>query len=734
MAGPGLTIGTSAGAIIFVGTIVALWVVAQFVSRRSDRANKTNPKLRRAEQKALSLSWSDPSSEAAIGAWQEVLRQARELDNEFVSGKALAVLGSIRFQRKEFNECLLSCDTAIKLLHTDKTRQLQASILLTKALAAEKLGHETLAQEALLEALRLNREIPNIGGELKVLNQLGAVYHRAGNRAEGEKYHQLTLELARECGDRSIEARALHNLGTLAHQDGRLDDGLTLLRQALEVKHELSDPSGFETMNNIGSIHYQKGEVELAEAIWTDALSQATKSGKRSASLLGNVAELKFARGESLEAIELRKEALNIRREAGDQPKVAQQLAWIGGKYLGIGDLEQGRDYCEQSMQIAESTQNEKLLASGLQNLATYYSKTGDVAQATGMTQRALALYKEAGDQRNVVVALNNLGSYAHLRGEFAKAETLLAEALHLADSLQDSKLQTTVISGIGLLKKDAGEPRSGLALLTQSAEMRKVRQDLRHECSSLANMASIEIDLGLMGLALDHANRAASIARMTGNKESEVISVLLVGGVYRERGELEKAKEITEQAMESAEKLGIVRNRLWARKNMGLISLYLGAFDYSVSILTDAAHQAHRYEFYLLEAMILADLSSAEIGRGDVEKGIARAEATLKLAENIASIMTIGNSWHWIGTGRQQLKQYDAAMTALRRALTVRESIEHCRGKAETHRKLAEVQRTLGDVADARESYRKSLDGFRSLGNESSARQVESDLKAFDL
>jgi hypothetical protein len=56
MAGPGLTIGTSAGAIIFVGTIVALWVVAQFVSRRSDRANKTNPKLRRAEQKALSLS------------------------------------------------------------------------------------------------------------------------------------------------------------------------------------------------------------------------------------------------------------------------------------------------------------------------------------------------------------------------------------------------------------------------------------------------------------------------------------------------------------------------------------------------------------------------------------------------------------------------------------------------------------------------------------------------------
>jgi hypothetical protein len=34
--------------------------------------------------------------------------------------------------------------------------------------------------------------------------------------------------------------------------------------------------------------------------------------------------------------------------------RAAQQLSWIGGKYLGIGDLEQGRDYCEQVSAIGK--------------------------------------------------------------------------------------------------------------------------------------------------------------------------------------------------------------------------------------------------------------------------------------------------------------------------------------------------------------------------------------------
>ena len=124
---------------------------------------------------------------------------------------------------------------------------------------------------------------------------------------------------------------------------------------------------------------------------------------------------------------------------------------------------------------------------------------------------------------------------------------------------------------------------------------------------------------------------------------------------------------------------------------------------------------------------MILTDLSSAEIGSGDVAKAMARAEATLKIGESMGAKFVMASSWHWIGTARQQLKQYDSALTAFRHSLVIREAIEHCSGRADTHRKLAEVQLAIGDVVGARENYRRCIDTFRLLGNRSLVQQVES-------
>jgi tetratricopeptide (TPR) repeat protein len=714
--------------------ILGFGALAWLLNRRVGRTSKPGSAISEAEQRALTVANNNPSSDEAVDAWQEVLRQGRELNDDFVCGKALVVLGSASFQRKEFFKSVSYCDDALKLPDTARIRDLLPGTLLTKALAAEKLGQDSVALDALLEALRLNRESCDIGGELEVVNRLGTTYHRAGNRAEAEKYFKLTLKLARETGNRKIEARALHNLGTLAQKHGQHEDGLALLQQALEIKRKVSDVSAFETMNAIGSIHYKRGAVDLAEGIWMEALMQARKTGKPVPALLGNIAELKFARGKFLEAIELRKEALKIRREAGDLPGVVRQLGWIGGKYLSIGELDQGRDYCEESLKMAESTQNRTLEALGLQNLGTYYSESGDLRQAIALNERALTLHRETSDERNVIGGMNNLANYARLQGDLAKAEALLTEALCLADRLCDCRLQARTLNGMGVFKRDAGEPRAGLALVMRAAEMEEARKDRRHECAFLANAASIEIDLGQTKLALEHASRAAELAQLTANREVEVMSILLVGGVYRERGELEKAREVTMQAAASAEKIGSVRTRLSARKNMGLLLAYEGDFDSAVRLLSAAAYEAHRCGFYLLEAAILADLSSAEIGRGEIEAGIARAQSTLKVAETMGVKAVMGNSWHAIGTGHQQLKQYDSALDALRHSLTVREIIEHCRGKADTQRKLAEVHLALGDLASARTHYRKCLDGFTSLGNKPMAHEVEAALKAAGL
>ena len=79
---------SGSGAIIFLATIAGIWVLARFGNRHADRVNHTSPALRKAEQKALAMAKGDPSSDEAVDAWQEVLRQTRELNNDLGSGKA----------------------------------------------------------------------------------------------------------------------------------------------------------------------------------------------------------------------------------------------------------------------------------------------------------------------------------------------------------------------------------------------------------------------------------------------------------------------------------------------------------------------------------------------------------------------------------------------------------------------------------------------------------------------
>jgi tetratricopeptide (TPR) repeat protein len=95
------------------------------------------------------------------------------------------------------------------------------------------------AGEALAEALGIFRDIGHRGGEVEVLNELGALHRVQGSLAEAEACHSAALRVAREIRSAWDEAHALAGLGRCDLAAGHPAAAEARLRQAYQMFHRI---------------------------------------------------------------------------------------------------------------------------------------------------------------------------------------------------------------------------------------------------------------------------------------------------------------------------------------------------------------------------------------------------------------------------------------------------------------------------------------------------------------
>src|SRR5678810_1189335 len=90
--------------------------------------------------------------------------------------------------------------------------------------------------------------------------------------------------------------------------------------------------------------------------------------------------------------------------------------------------------YCEQSLVIAESTQDERTQSNALLHLAEVYKQTGDIEKATEFSNRSLELKKAIGDRRREVEMLLFLADL-YKSVDHDKVLDVLNNALQIAEN-----------------------------------------------------------------------------------------------------------------------------------------------------------------------------------------------------------------------------------------------------------------------------------------------------------
>jgi tetratricopeptide (TPR) repeat protein len=223
---------------------------------------------------------------------------------------------------------------------------------------------------------------------------------------EGERVVQAAQrasELYEQLGDRIGVARARFELAQGLFRMGREAEIEQPLQQALETFQTLGDPYWTARCLDRGGLALMlRGELDASRKSFSDALAlyQARGDDTGCDRALANLAELEFAAGNAVRAIERAQEALAIDLRLKRKSNLAISYNNIAAYRASLGQYDEARASARAALSAARESQHAVMVGIAIQHLALIAAVRGDARRSAHLVGFADGAYKTAGSQR----------------------------------------------------------------------------------------------------------------------------------------------------------------------------------------------------------------------------------------------------------------------------------------------------------------------------------------------
>ena len=333
---------------------------------------------------------------------------------------------------------------------------------------------------------------------MAILHNIGHVQYRMGNYEEAVRTYAKALQLGnnsfRKNSHEMLEVAATLNcLGVLyfhlpkAETEKAMDlylESLAIHRSVLGAACESKEVA--TTLNNIGRVHYMRGEHEQALSMYQDALRMRRN-------LLGeehldvgatvyNAGQTYHQMGCLADAMTLYKEFLVIaRKRLGVYHRdVAIMLKCMAQIHHEEKDYDKGAELYREALVVGKAALGNyhPEVASTLNKLGNLYYERGDFENALKVYKEGLEVERAVLDvfHPNVVVTLTNIGQIYKLKGEFPAALRVYKEAVAIQrHSLGPSHPNIAVtLSSIALIHYQSRSFSKSLEIYQEALRIRR--------------------------------------------------------------------------------------------------------------------------------------------------------------------------------------------------------------------------------------------------------------------
>lgn len=511
-----------------------------------------------------------------------------------------------------------------------------------------RTGHPNEALEYYLAAVQFSQFWHFRALESSSLNNLALQYRLLGRFEMAEETILEAIPISRELGEE--ESLAIHylNLGNIYADWGQYDQALASYAEALSMFEKLRLAMYVsQTRNRIGDVHYYRGQYDEAMKQYDLVFEIAAreKLPEELAVSYENRGSVYAEKGQYEEALQLLQEGLRMYQELRNFKGVASVRNKIGAIELEWGQYEAALEEFRGALEIAEEWQ----LSSQIPN---YYNSIGSALHEMGRYDEALAnygkareLYEQGDYQVELSTILSNIASIQLVKGEIREAIQNTEKALEIDIKYQSASRIVTRYNNLGSLWVELKEYEKALAYLALGLEWAREHQLVAQETEILGNLCYTYQQIGNTPQAIQYAQDTLAIDRRLGRNAEVAEDLTNLGYLYYVSNAYPQALEVL---VEATEVLQTVRAGL---KDEESRRTFLEGHIQTVQMLTalyvKLGEQEKAFEVMeLSKALVLTEkLGSAPIkpSLSAVQKGLEADEALLSFSNSdVGSIISL--------------------------------------------------------------------------------------------
>ena len=300
----------------------------------------------------------------------------------------------------QHNSALELLDEAKALLPDDRN-DLKAHILNRKGGIYIVLQHGEIAEEYILEALRLYRELDDLDGEIQALSSLGHLCDVSGRHEEAIAYMRREIERYAALGEPQNKAVIQMREGMVALVDFRFKTAKEHLKAAVKTSQQLR----FEyycigALNVLQRVYFYLSDFNRAESVCYEVIGEWRKRGFLYWEAMNFLwlGELALERGDFAEALEYAETSAERFLETPRRDYVYRAYAIAATAVAKMGDAEVALEWAEKA---SEGTQQTSGMYTGILPLVycgvgVAFAQAGRITEAEEAFEQAIECRREA--------------------------------------------------------------------------------------------------------------------------------------------------------------------------------------------------------------------------------------------------------------------------------------------------------------------------------------------------
>ena len=350
--------------------------------------------------------------------------------------------------------------------------------------------------------------------------------------------------------------------------------------------------------------------------------------------------------------------------------------------------------------------------------------KAQSVAKAIERYQQALLLWREVNNRQKEAETLSDLSYSYGLLSDNQKALESDQQALAIRRAIGDRGGEGDSLQSIGSDYAFLGEMRQAIHSYEQALAVFQALGDRTAEARILMNLGAVFAALGETQESLNHLNQALAIFRDTGARPLEAHTLIELGYTYTMLGDFPKALVLLNQARAISIEIKDRVKEARATGSIGGVYVHLKQYPKALEYLSQELQMNRSAGDRYGEANLLNVMGTLHQEMTDNRQALDYYQQALTLNRAINNRRGEASSLSFTGDTYSRLGEHQKGLDLLNQALALYRAIAHSEGETLTLFRIAQVNRRMANLEEARAKMEIVINKIDSLRKKKSTSQ----------